>query len=256
MIRIWANGQQHTVNIESGFTPKYTRALKFITALNGKTQVSDRGADSDRYEVKLKVIGDNADIEALADDIRADKNYILIDCYVPIFGTGIDYTSGISVNVKNGVVVYPVRDLITSTLELDVKAIVPMSYDLTVSPTLPDLNIQHPVNRKIITKKTPFESMKIGAYDYDYGVSSMVQSGGSPIVSESVTFSVSCDSDDFAKIHRFVATTRGNSFTLDTSVCLELFLNSTSTSVKITNFSYKPDGVKNWKATFTMINNV
>ena len=61
---------------------------------------------------------------------------------------------------------------------------------------------------------------------------------------------------EFGQLHRYIANLRGASFTLNTNAHLELFLNSTSESVKVLNFKYKPDGIKYWDVEMELVNNV
>ena len=252
MITIYAGGAIHNVDIRKDFKPVYIRSLKFATAMNGKVQVSDRGDDADKYECTFTVIGDTADIETLAENIYKDVDQLLILTNgIKLFGEGLDHSGSFYVNLVSGVIDYPIRDLLTSTLTLKVRVVSAVTYDTSIPATLPDLHYQHPIKRKITSQKSYFDSIAFGDYGAIYR-----GAGSAPTKVEEVTVSLDMTSEQFGQLHRFVAVTRGDSFTLDTSVCLELFLNSTSTSVKITKFSYSPNDAKNWRASITLVNNV
>lgn len=252
MIDIYANNIKHTVNIKKGFNPVYTPAIKFITAMNGVTTASDRGETADKYDVTFTVIGDTADIESLANDIYLEDNQVLLDSGdLRLFGQGIDHSLPYTCNVMNDPISYPMRDRITSTLTLKLRLLTAPIYDSSVSTSLPTILYSFPVYRKIDTFKSPWDSIARG----DYGNS--VRTGGSSVIkSEIVTIQTRMKNSEFAQLHRFVANTRASTFQLDTNTCLELFLNSISTNVKIVKFSYAPDGIGFWKANLTLVNNV
>jgi len=249
---ITANSTPHTVDIRESFTPIFKRAIKFITSLNGKYQPSDRGAVSDKYECVFTVIGDIADINDLVDDLYLNSGQLTIDTQGgKIFGTGVDHSGTFTCNLLNKPK-YPIRDLRTATVQLKVRVVSPIVYDSGIPATLPTLFYQWPVNREINVQKSPFDAIEVG----DFGNVTRVDSLGVAIKSEVANVKFKQKDDEFGRLHRFVAATRGDSFLLNTETCLELFLNSTSESVKIIDFKYKPDGIKYWDVTMKLVNNV
>jgi len=248
-----ANGTNHTVNIEKKFKPVYTRALKFVTTLNGKTQVSDRGEDADKYDCTFTVIGDTAGINTLVSNLWLEKGQITIDTDgAKIFGTGIDHSGIFTCNILSKPIAYPVRDLLTSTVKLRVRVVSAIVYNTSITAVLPTLFYQWPIGRDINVQKIPYDSISFG----DYGVNVRVDGAGNPIKSEIAKIKLKQTDDEFGQLHRAVALTRGATFELDTSVCLELFLGSTSTNVKILDFKYSPNGLKFWDVSITLANNV
>jgi hypothetical protein len=248
---ITANGTPHTVDIEKRFRPVYIRALKFITSMSGKTQVSDRGANADKYECTFTVIGDIADIDALVADLENETEQITIDTEgLKIFGSGIDHSGTFICNV-GGVVTDQIRDLVTSTVTLRVRVVSPIVYDSSIPVTLPTLYYQWPVGREVNRQSNEFDTISIG----DYGKSIKVSGASTPIKGQVTTFQLKQKADEFGQLHRFVADTRGSSFTINTSN-LEIFRGSTSETVKITRFDYTPDDFNFWDVTITMVANV
>lgn len=248
---ITANSVPHTVDIEKKFRPSFIRSLKFITSMSGKTQVSDRGADEDKYECTFTVIGDIADIDSLVTDLEAENGQITIDTEgLKIFGSGVDHSGTFICNI-GGVIRNPIRDLVTSTVTLRVRVVSPIVYDGSIPVTLPALFYQWPVGREINHQTNEYDSLSIG----DYGKAVKVDAVGDAIKGEIASFTLKQKDSEFGELHRFVADTRGASFTLNTSN-LELFLGSTSESVKITRFDYVPDGFNFWDVTLTLVNNV
>jgi len=249
---ITANSIANSVEVNSKFKPTYIRALKFITAMSGKTLVSDRGENADKYECTFTVVGGLDDISSLVTNLNAETGQIIIDTEGgKIFGSGIDYTGTFTCNVMN-IIEYPIRDLVTALVTIKVRVVSPIVYNASIPTTLPELFYDWPVKRSINKQKTPFQALEQG----DFGNSTRVDSTGTPFNSQSVTVRLRATDEEFGQLHRFVADKRGDTFTLNTGVCLELFLNSTSESVIITNFKYTPDGFKFWNVEMTMVNNV
>jgi hypothetical protein len=249
---ITANSVVHNVDIRKAFTPVYKRALKFITSLGGKTQVSDRGENSDKYECTFTVIGNTADINSLVSDLYENSGQITIDTEGgKIFGTGVDHSGVFTCNLLNKPV-YPVRDLLTATVKIKVRVVSVIVYDSGIPATLPTLLYKWPVGREVNVQKSTFDTIDQG----DFGQVVRVDSSGDPIKAEVAKISLNQKEEDFGQLHRFVAAQRGNTVAINTNVCLELFLNSTSNNVKITKFTYKPDGFRNWDVSMTLVNNV
>ena len=248
---ITANSVPHTVDIEKKFKPTYIRALKFITSMSGKTQDSDRGADADKYECTFTVIGDINDIDSLVADLEAENEQITIDTEgLKIFGSGIDHSGTFICNI-GGIIRNPIRDLVTSTVTIRVRVVSPIVYDGSIPVTLPTLFYQWPVGREINHQSNEYDSLSIG----DYGKAVKVDSLSVAVKGEIASFSLKQKDSEFGQLHRFVADTRGSNFTINTSN-LELFLGSTSETVKITRFDYTPDGFNFWDVDITMVNNV
>ena len=249
---ITADGNAKTVNIQKSFTPVFNRALKFITSLNGKSQVSDRGANADKYECTFTVIGNTADINALVTDLYNNTGQVLIDTEgSKIFGTGVDHSGVFTCNLLNKPV-YPVRDLLTATVKLKVRVVSAIVYDLSIPATLPTLLYKWPIGREINVQKSQFDAIDQG----DFGEVVRVDSSGNPIKSEVAKISMKQKASEFGELHRYIADQRGNTIAINTNVCLELFLNSTSNNVKVTNFTYKPNGFNHWDVSMTLVNNV
>ena len=249
---ITANGNSKTVSIQKSYTPVFKRALKFITSLNGKTQVSDRGADADKYECTFTVIGNTADINLLVTDLYNNTGQVLIDTQgATIFGTGVDHSGVFTCNLLNKPV-YPVRDLLTATVKLKVRVVSAIVYDSGIPATLPTLLYKWPINKEINVQKSQFDAIEQG----EFGEVVRVDSSGVPIKAEAVKVNIHLKEQEFGELHRYIADQRGSTIAINTNVCLELFLNSTSNNVKITNFTYKPDGIKHWDVSMTMVNNV
>jgi hypothetical protein len=249
---ITANGNNRTVNIRESFSPVFKRALKFITSMNGKNQVSDRGANSDKYECTFTVIGNTSDINTLVDDLYNNAGQILIDTQGgKIFGTGIDHSGVFTCNLLNDPV-YPVRDLLTAIVKLKVRVVSPIVYDASITPELPTLFYQWPIKREVNVQKSNFDSIDQG----DFGEVVRVDRSGNPIKSEVCSISLRQKDDEFGKLHRYIADQRGSTISINTNLVLELFLNSTNNNVKVKGFTYKPDGIKYWSVSMTLVNNV
>ena len=246
---ITVDSTQYTVDIERVFTPTYIQSTTFITGYNGNTQVSDRGLLRDKYLSKIKVIGDRADIEAIADSLYNETDTIDIDTQgKEIFGPAIDYSSPFTCLVKNKLS-YPIRDLLTATIELTVQ---PRLFAYVAQPAYTDAPFyQFPIKRDVSKTRSTSDSIITGGTT---NTSTLVNNSLDPIKTEISSFSLDMSRDELAKLQYFYGVTnRGATFTLDTDTSLELFLNSISTSVKITKFSFKPKNFKFWTVNMTVV---
>lgn len=250
---ITANAIQHNVDILKTFAPAFNPAFKFVKAMNGKYRGSDRGIEADKYSSTINIIGDISDINDLASNLRLEKGQITVDTEgAEIFGPAIDYTSPIICNILNKPTSYPIRDLLTATLKLNVKPTTALTYDGAVPTTLPELFYQWPVSRQVGDGGQPFTTLKSG----DFGNSVLVDNGSVAIKSELAKVKFLMTTDEMAQLQRFVSVNRLATFLLTTEVCLELFLGSTSTTVMITDFKFAPSGINYWNSTLTLVNNV
>jgi hypothetical protein len=141
---------------------------------------------------------------------------------------------------------------LTATVKLKVRVVSAIAYDLSIPATLPTLLYQWPIAREINVQKSQFDSIDQG----DYGEVVRVDSSGDPIKAEVAGIKLKMHDSEFGELHRYLADQRGDTIAINTNVCLELFLNSTSNNVKVTKFTYKPDGVKHWDVSMTLVNNV
>jgi len=253
---ITANSVPHSVDILKRFKPVYKRALAFVELMSGKIRVSDRGTESDKYSCTFTVIGDNVDIEALISDLNLESGQITIDTEGgKIFGPGIDHSSPFTCNI-GGVFRYPVRDPLTTVIELTVMVVSPVIYDASVPIELPELYYQLPIERILSNQVTTFDSMTTGDYGRTKMFRNIIPTVNGPITKQSVKVKLKQCNEEMAKLHRFVADTRGDPFTLATNTHLELFLNSNSEDVIIKDFKFVPDGLKFWNVTMTLTNDV
>lgn len=249
---ITANGNSHTVDISAKFTPTYIRKIKFFNSLNGKTQVSDRGANSDKYECSFTVLDDTAKVEALVNDLYLNQGQITIDTEGgKIFGSGVDHSGVFTCNLLNKPS-YPIRDLLTSSVNLKVRVVSAITYNLGIPATLPTLLYQWPVSREINVQKSNFDSIDFG----DFGSVTRVDSTGVSLKAETVKVKFNMKDSEFGQLHRYLAEQRGSTIAINTSAVLELFLNSTSNNVKVTQFNYAPNGFNFWDVELTLVNNV
>jgi hypothetical protein len=244
------------VTIRKDFKPSYKRSLKFVTTYTGTTKVSDRGLEADIYDTSFTIIGDTTDIEEIAEMLIINDAHIVLsaDSGEQIFGSGIKYTSAFDCIVTNKATIYPIRDVLTSTLSLSVRVLGEIPYDLTVTPTLPEMLYTWPINRSTVKRQSGYNAINIASSNAQNGVNS-ISTGIAPIEKETASFNVTLCNDDFAHLQRFISVTRGDTFTLSTSLCLKLFVNALATDqVKLTAFAFKPISFKEWEASLTLIN--
>ena len=236
-----------TVGVKEQFSYQWKRAIEFYNAFNGAQQASDRGITQDKHEASFTVIGDIADIEALALALRNEKEQITLTLDgEPIFGSAIDYSSAITCNIISKIS-YPIKDVKTATLPIKVRAIGAI-YDGTIPSTKPDMFYQFPVSRIAELNRNAFESPEFSG---DYGVVTMVDGSGSGVAKESATVKVINKTNTIAQLQRFLSIQRGDSFSLTTSN-MELFLGQTTSNVICTSFSTSRQNVNFWEATLTL----
>lgn len=250
---ITANGNAHTVDILKDYRPVYNRALKFFQSYNGKTQVSDRGANADKYKCSFTVIGDISDINDLVTDLYNETGQVTINTEgFKIFGSGIDHSGNFDCNISAQDYKYPIRDIKKSLIQLTVDVVSQIVYDSSVAIELPELLHQFPVDRSVSRRSNAFQSISYG----DYGNSVSTDSTANVLESQVYPAKFNMRNADFAKLHRYVANLRGNSFTLNTNAHFEPFLGSTSESVKVLSFRYRPDGINRMNVEMELVNNI
>jgi len=248
MIITFSDLTAYTVDIEKSYQPAWFRAIKFYSSFSQSILNSDRGIDSDKYSCSFSIIGDIDDLKLIATSLNGEKKQITIDTEgEKIFGPAIDHTSVFTCNILNDVS-YPIRDILTVTIPLSVQVVSPVVYDGAVSSILPELFYQLPVNRLISFHKRPFSATTQG----DYGNMVRVDSSGDTINAETATIEINQTGDELAQLQKYLSTKRGDSFII-TTTNIELFLNSLSTSVIATAFSFRQTSVKFWTATLTLV---
>jgi hypothetical protein len=231
------------VDVKSIFTPYWSRGIKFYESFSGKTLSSDRGINSDKFGSTFTIVGAKSEIENIANDITREISQITIQLDgEPIFGTAIDYSLPFVCNVVNKVS-YPIVDFVTAELELTVSVVSPIVYLGAVPSTLPELIYDNQIARDVNYKKTAFSSPSLG----DYGLTVVTDGIRVPLYKEVAVVNVSLKSDKMSQLQKFLSIQRGDSFTLTTSN-IKLFLNSTSSNVIVTNFTYSRSNLKLWKA--------
>jgi hypothetical protein len=236
------------VDVKSSFTPYWDMAIKFYESFSGKTLSSDRGISSDKFGSTFIIVGSKADIEAIAEDIKNEISQITIQLSgEPIFGTAIDYSSPFICNVLN-TVSYPIVDFVTAELELKISVVSPIVYLSAIPSTLPTLIYENKIERKIDYNKTAFSSPSQG----DYGLTVITDGLRVALHKEIAIVKVNLKSDIMAQLHKFLSLQRGVAFTLTTSN-INLFLNSTSSSVIVTKFVYNRSNLKFWNAELTLV---
>lgn len=251
-MRINIDSTWYDVDILKTFKPTYRQSTKFTRSINGKYRGSDRGVLSDKFATTFTIIGDIADINILASALYLEAGTVIVDAEgAQIFGSAIDYSStffALASKPTN----YNIRDLVTATITLSIIPTKVPEYLSSVSATLPDLFYQWPVNRSLNDRNTPQRPLN----DDNNYTTVIVDGSGDPIKSESATVRFDMTGDEFAQLQKFHGVNRLTPFTLNTSVCLELFLNSTSTSVIITKLGFKPNGIDRWTASLILVNNI
>jgi len=248
MIITFSDLTAYTVDIQPSYQPSWSRAIKFYSSFSQSLLSSDRGINSDKYNCSFSIIGDIDDLKLIATSLNSEKKQITIDTEgEKIFGPAIDHTSVFTCNILNEVS-YPIRDILTSTLQISIQAVSNIVYDGSVSAVLPELFYQLPVNRLISFHKRPFSASTQG----DYGNMVRVDNLGNVINAETATIVLDQTTEELAQLQKFLSTQRGYPFIL-TTTNIELFLNSLSTSVVVTSFSFKQVNVKFWTASLTLV---
>jgi len=249
---ITANSIAHDVNVLSTFQPTYIPSFKWNKLLNGTYFSTDRGIDCDKYESKFTVIGDTADIETLAENIRLEKGQITLN--IPegrIFGEAILYSSDFTCNVIGKTISYPIRDKLTSILPLAVRVVSPIVYVPLDGHTLPtDIMYNYTIDRTTVNDVTIYDSICIG----DYGRAIAIDDSSDIIKSEVTKISLTMKNEAFENLQYFIALqSRTADVTLNTISSLNLFLNTNPALVKFLSFSFKPKGVNYWDVTLTIL---
>jgi len=250
---ITTNGNSHTVDIQRTWTPLYKRAIKFYSSFSGVVDSSDRGSTSDKYSCTFTVIDETAIINSLVDDLSKEDTQITLDTEgVKLFGQGIDHSGLFTCNVINNSKPYPIINKLQSTMTITVTVVSAITYDSAYATTLPQFIYEWPIERNIEVIYSNFDTPSTG----DYGTVSINDPDGNILNTETVKISMKLFNSEFGQLHRFIANQRASSFTLSTSSFLELFLNSNSENVIITNFTYKPIQYNLWAVTLSMTNSI
>jgi hypothetical protein len=240
----------YEIDVTKNFTPTYLRAIKFSKSISGKVFAQDMGSEFDRYSVSIKLIGDRVDIDEIALVLASHNGQVTLDTQgLPVIGTGINYSTPFTCNYSFNK--WDVEDVITGTIDLFLNITSQVVYDLTIPNTLPTLIYDFPINRNAFQGKNNFDSMAIGGS----GVNFLLNIYGDPEYSQETNVKMKLTYLEFAQLHRFIASNRATPFNITTSAALNLFLNSTTTSVIITNFTYKMSTLKMWDVSITLAKN-
>jgi hypothetical protein len=254
---ITINGNQYNIDILRNFKPVYKRGIKYKKLLNGTYYFSDREGTADKHETTITIIGDNSDIETIANELSSNTTQVTINTGgLKILGPAISHSSSLLFNVIGSSYVYPRRDKITSYIELRLRCVSKISY--AVAPALPSFVYDYGIDRIVSQNSNTFDS--IGShYDFvahDYGKVTLAntdQGANTPLNSQTVSFNMTLKEDDMAGLQTFVYTTGADSFSISTTSALYLFLNSLTNDVKILSFTFEPDGPVFWKCSMTLL---
>jgi len=253
---IAVNGNQHEIDVTSSFKVTWNQAIKYVRTMNGNIFVSDRGATSDKWDSSFTVIGDWDILEALADDIRAENGQITLLCdKEEIFGSGFDYTQTFECNLTNDSVLYPVRDIKTSTMTLNVRTFREMIIDSGVTPATFNPNYQYDVKRSFNKNRTAWDAIDSNSATSDYGVTTLNKDHFSNKAVEGAEISFEVCNDTLAGLLKTMQDNRVYTPTW-TTAHLNLFIGTNSVPVYITKFSYKKTDVNMWMIDMTIARGV
>ena len=190
-----------TVSLSSDFKPKWIPAVKIVTTMNGTKYISDRGQDSDIWESTFTITGDRDDIDGVADLLRADNAQVEIICVnEPIFGPAIDYSSAIVCNIINSKILYKLRDVKTTTIQVTLRAVSGLVHLDYSSKQVFNPVYDFSVDRYYTKNRTPFNSMQTistTSSQSEYGVITHKCNGMTNDVIESADISFTIFEEEF-----------------------------------------------------------
>ena len=250
------NGNNYNIDIKKSFKVNYIRSIKFEKRYNGTYFVSDRGLNSDKYETEITIFGQRdksgASIvdqnDSIISDLYTDTNTLTIDTEgLEVFGSGIDHSSPFEClyNVSK----YPINNYKESNIVLKIRPVSTVTYKSTVTAQFPDLFYNFNIRRNIDIEKDNFDTLQIG----DYGTSANYNNTSlATHKREILKFTAKLKDDDFAELHKYIATVlRGSSFTLPVTI-FNPYLNGTSSI--ITGFTFRKTDAKHWDVNLTLVN--
>lgn len=248
---ITVNGNQHTVQIEKDFSPKFQTGIKASQLFNGSFYFTDRGVGGDKMYSKFKISGLTNDINSLVDDLYLEDSTITLNCedYEKIFGPGYNYAA--TIICVYDFKVYDIESIETSILEIEVRAN-QLSF-LSGQNFIVDF-IRYPVKRVIETAKNSFLSLK----QDDFGgrlrdTNTKVDGSGYPTKAEIATVEYDLKDSEAKDLFLYIRSIRDNSFLFQTNSHFEVFLNKTDSYVKVLDLKMKPNGIGFWVFTVTLI---
>jgi hypothetical protein len=240
----------YDVDVSDNFTPSYERAIKSVQKMNGDYYFSDRGETFDKYNSKIVLTDITDHINDICKSLYECKGLIFIDTEGGnIFGPALvgGYSDDNVFLCQYQFQKYDIDNIQTSILELTLKP-VQFDYKNISGEFSPDF-IEYNVGRDLESQKNAWQSLERGSY----GVSVRENGSSTNLKTQTTKFVMSLTNDEMSKLQVYVSEQRSTAFALNTNSHFQPFLNTNSQSVKILNFSFKPNGFNFWDVNLTLV---